>query len=301
MKIRMETELVNELVNEILQFSRDTYAASESLSFLVKREAWLGNSADHFWEQLSQIHEKLHLAAEESTKLCLSLSKEREQWEEVDNQGVYRLKNSIPPEKAKKDVPWWFTAKLGFGQIADAVENYKYNKDYQRFTQWWNNQSIDEKKAYLQDLQDRWADELGWPRMLVVADDLEDPLGGGDAQGLNIDGILIVDIDNFDTDDPWRLMETMFHESRHQYQREAIANFLNSGQIPDGMKKSEIEQWAYEMKEENYIPPSDDFESYYNQAIEKDARKWGDIVMKDVLDEMENDPWLNTGSGGGSW
>jgi hypothetical protein len=294
----MHTDQVGKLEGTILQFSRDSYNFSELLSSLVGRESWQGNVADYFWDQLTAVSKKLHLSAEELTKLSLALGREREQWEDVDNQGVFRLKNSAAPQRPAGEYSWWFQGRLVVEGVGNLIEDYKFNKDYIRFKQWWETQSIDERKVYLQNLLNRKADQLGWPRMLIVADDLVDPTTG-DAKGLNMDEILIIDIDNLKSDDPWRVMELMFHENRHQFQREAVSNYLDSGVIPDGMSKREIQKWADEM--ENYVSGYDDFESYYNQAIEKDARKWGDDIMKDVLDEMSEDPWLNGGSGGGGW
>jgi len=294
----MQTDQVTNLINKIIELSRNTYQSSDVISSLNNPEIWQGSVAEYFWTQLTSITRKLHLASEDMTKLGLSLSKEQDQWVEVDQQGVFRIRGTSAPVQPGQDQSFGFQVKRAFEGLSDAVENYKFNKDYKRFKAWWQTQSIDEKKAYLQNLQNEYADQMGWPRMLIVADDLVDP-ANGDARGLNIDEILILDIDNFNTDDPWRLMEDLFHETRHQYQREVVSNFQTNGTIPSDMTQSEIENWVYEINPENYISGNDDFESYYNQAIESDARKWGDIVMKDVLDDMKDDPWINSGGGGG--
>ena len=296
MTIRMEIEQVSKLYDRCLEFTQNTYHSSEVFSSLNNRGIWQGDVADYFWEQLKNICDQLHLTSEDAAKLSYALYLEKTQWEEVDNQGVYRIRGTNLSGRSSKDPSWLFKQKRKIEDRVDEVENLIFNKDYKRFKEWWQTQSIDEKKAYLQNLQNEYADRMGWPRMLIVTDDLIDP-ANGDFRGVNLDEIMIIDIDNINTDEPWRLMETMFHETRHQYQREVVSNYQSDHFVPPGMTQDEVEKWVYES--EHYIDGNDDFEGYYKQSIESDARKWGDIVMKDVLDDMKDDPWLNSGGGGG--
>lgn len=288
MKIHMDIERVAELAVKIKDLSHFLYHSTDELKSQMNQTDWTGLSANDYFRQIHEASNKVHTLAEEFAKTCRDVDQEKEQWFDVDQQGVNRLKQvKIMPKTPEKPTPGMY-----IGVIADLFENRRYNKKYQEFVKWWKNRTLEERKQYLQSLQERMADRYGMPRVLVVIDDLPDS-ANGDAKGVNIGGVVMVDVDNLNTDDPWRLIETTFHETRHEYQREAIANYKNNGQIPEGMTQHQVEKWVYE--NDNYIGGEDSFKDYYNQAIEKDAREFGNDVMKDVLSEM------GQGGASGAW
>lgn len=287
MEVRMVTEQVENFSDKIRLLSIHLYDSTEEILNASKRDFWDGPAAEEFIQSLKGVCSQLHRMAEDATRLYMDVAQEENEWITNDQQGVLRLKEIcvVPPVKNN------LTIDIVGDYIADKVEDYMYDKRYRNFKSWWKSQTLEEKKKYLQDLQNRLADRYGLPRMLIVVDDLPDK--NTDSIGLNIGGVFIIDEDNMNTDDPWRLIETTFHESRHEYQREVIANYQESGRIPDGMTQEQVEKWVNES--ENYISGTDNFADYYHQAIETDARKFGDIIMKDVLGEMGNLP------GGSSW
>lgn len=294
MQIRMITEQIEELAARMRLLSLDLFEAANQIQLAARqRSNWDGPVAQQFSQRLDRVGSKLHLFAEEATKLYLDAAFEEDEWITTDQQGVIRIKRArqLPPQGSDPS--------LGrqIDYLSDEIENYIFDKRYQNFKNWWESQSLDDKKKYLQELQNRLADKYGMPRMLLVIDDLPDG-ANTDFRGLNIDRILILDLDNLNTDDPWRLIETMFHETRHDFQRQAVAVFNSTGQVPQGLTKEQVEQWAYELTPGNYIDGTENFEDYYNQALEKDARKYGDIYMRAVLDEMGQ---TAGGSGGGAW
>jgi hypothetical protein len=69
------------------------------------------------------------------------------------------------------------------------------------------------------------------------------------------------------------LIDTITHEARHQFQAEVIAN-PERFEIP----AETVAEWKADF--ENYISPQDDFEGYYKQSIEKDAREFAENVMR---------------------
>ncbi len=284
MQVRMVTEQVEGFSDKIRLLSINLYDATEEILNASKRDFWDGPDAEEFILSLKAVCGQLHRMAEDATKLYRDVVHEKDEWITTDQQGVLRLKNthSVPP--VNNNLPIDFVGNY----CADKIEDYMYDTRYKNFKNWWGSQTLEGKKKYLQDLQNRLADRYGMPKMLIVVDDLPDG-----TRGSNIGGIIIIGEDNSATDDPWRLIETTFHESRHEYQLEVIANYQESGQIPDGMTKEQVEKWVYENN--NYIQGEDNFADYYHQSIETDARKYGDVVMKDILEEMGNLP------GGGSW
>jgi len=293
MQIKMVTDLVAELEQKMLQLGRDTYESSDQLLSSVNRDFWQGRGADEFKQRAREVCNKLHLFAEEITKLGFALSLEKEEWIRVDQEGINRLKKNVIKPSPVKEVPY----DKQWNDTWDYFEDRHYDKKYALYEKWWQSQSLEDRKKYLQDLQNRMADRYEWPRMLLVVDDLPDS-DKGDFKGVNLGKLMIIDVDNMNTDEPWRLIETTFHESRHEYQRDVMANFLNNGQVPNGMTQKQVEEWVYENN--HYISGIDNFADYYHQAIETDARKFGDIVMKDVLDDLGNDGIHGSGTSG-SW
>lgn len=289
MAVRMVTEQVEDMAVKLKDLSHVVYHATDQLKSQANRGFWTGASAEDFTQQINATCSRLHGLAEEAIKLVMDIIREEEEWVNVDQQGVYRLKKicvapQIPEIKT--------TIGMDMGARFDEIENNIYNRRYKNFVNWWKTQSVDERKQYLQGLQNRLADRYGMPGVLVVIDDLQDP-ENRDMRGVNIGGVLVLDVDNLNTDDPWRLLETTFHETRHEYQREVAANYQNSGQIPEGMTQQQVEKWVYEY--DNYIKGEDNFVDYYYQAIETDARKYGDILMKDALNDMDQ------GGSSGAW
>jgi len=79
--------------------------------------------------------------------------------------------------------------------------------------------------------------------------------------------------------DPEKLkigVTTILHESRHGFQREAIEN-------PQKYNISEETAQLWRMNMIYYNDGRDDFEAYYNQPIEADARTFADSIVNKVM------------------
>lgn len=77
-----------------------------------------------------------------------------------------------------------------------------------------------------------------------------------------------------------QVLDTSSHEMRHQFQNEVLANPQRFGDIP----RSVLNTWRYEMM--NYINPDYDYQGYYEQAIECDARDFSEDVLDVYMDKM---------------
>lgn len=286
MKIHMDTDRVAELALKIKDLSHFLYHSTDDLESKMNQTDWSGLSANDYFRQVHEASNNIQTMAEVAARSFRDVIEEMRQWTEVDQQGINRLKNvRVEPKVPDRSL----TPGMIVDGVADLIEDNRNSKEYKEFVKWWNSQSVEERKEYLQSLQERMADRYGMPRTLITIDDLPK-----DVNGQSFGGLLYVDIDHLVDGDPWRVIETVFHETRHEYQQEVIANYQNNGQIPEGMTQNQVEEWAYEY--DNYIDGNDSLKDYYYQAIEKDARNWGDDVMQAVLNEM-----VHGGSGGGAW
>ncbi len=289
MPIHMLTEEIAALEARLKQLGVDMFDGSGDLKNALSWSAWEGPGAEEFRAELRAVCARLGKLADEAVHLSLAVTREREQWLETDLRGVKNLKGICDPPRRTQD------PSLGVvvDEMVNLVEDAYYRKRYEEFTKYWDTLDRDQKQEYLQSLIDRLAKKYGWPKTMIVLEDLDD--SSGDARGVNVGGgVIVLDTSNVDGGNPWRVIETAVHENRHEYQRQAIEAFKQDGSVPDGMTRDQVEQWVSES--DNYTSPDDDFEKYYNQAVERDARDQGDQAMKDFLDE-----WDHPSGGGGAW
>ncbi len=93
------------------------------------------------------------------------------------------------------------------------------------------------------------------------------------------------------------ILNTILHECRHCYQHRMID--LYSKLTPEernlyAFKDEDVAQWA--ANSQNYISCWSDgdyskYEEYYNQILEKDARKWAAFSSSDYFREIEEELW----------
>lgn len=144
----------------------------------------------------------------------------------------------------------------------------------------WENLSVEERTEYLNEYYARAGQALGIDTKGVYVADLYDMYGYG-TQGVNCgDGYLGIDVRLVaDSSQLGELLNTTTHEMRHQLQTDAIRD---PDAFPD-IPQETLEQWEYEFT--HYVNPSYDFEGYYNQAIETDARAFAEETVDDYLSE----------------
>lgn len=78
------------------------------------------------------------------------------------------------------------------------------------------------------------------------------------------------------------LLDTVIHELRHQYQKEAVAD-------PDRFCASpaQVEAWRENLAEGNYILASEDYLGYRMQPVEKDAFAFAEEMIQKFKKEVE--------------
>jgi hypothetical protein len=90
-----------------------------------------------------------------------------------------------------------------------------------------------------------------------------------------------INSDLVSNDDPRQAVDTLAHESRHAFQYHAINN---PGAHFDDAK---VEAWRQNFSD--YKEPGDDFEAYWNQPVEVDARLYADSVVQGLYGSGERE------------
>lgn len=146
----------------------------------------------------------------------------------------------------------------------------------------WTEMSLDEKSAKLNEYYIRAGENLGIDTKGVIIEPMPCETPGMISFGYNSgDGYIHVNADVLN--DPSQLeqvLDTATHEMRHQFQSDAIENPNRFSDIPGSL----IDTWEYEMA--HYINPDYDYQGYYEQAIECDARDFSEDVMRSYMNKM---------------
>lgn len=86
-------------------------------------------------------------------------------------------------------------------------------------------------------------------------------------------------------DDPRPALETYLHEYWHSYQHEQITRF-EKPQFQNLVDNHELaREWAGNVQD--YRNPELDYESYYNQPVESDARDFADQIVTRLLPDSD--------------
>ena len=277
--IHMDTEIVTKLSSSIKQCANTFDDKTRSIKTIMESASWEGGSRDDLVYWINEVLSRVSSLNLEAESLSLQVQQEVAQWMEVDHRGSENIA-SIK------------TVAVGIGTaVSSSFSGFwkSITRPYQeiQFSKWWNGLSRDDRIAYLEEEQTRIADTLGIDHIPLEIIDLEDP-SYGDYQGAYNpeDGKMYLDVDNIQSDNPWELINTMAHEMRHRKQHEAVEYYQKTGQLPEGISQSDVDTWQYEI--ENYISHDEDLEAYRSQAIEVDARSYGDEYVESVFD---NKPW----------
>ncbi|MBC9735552.1 DUF1289 domain-containing protein [Nocardioides marmotae] len=168
----------------------------------------------------------------------------------------------------------------------------------------WEQMSDEERRAVLEEMTARLAEEYGLEDIDLVIEDLEDRDGDGvdddpsmDSHGFYRDKDRSVHLDSNELDDP-DIINTLAHELRHGMQHEVARdndpNPIDDGLIglgikddpwdpPPGVSRDDAERWAENF--DDYKQAEDDFDAYYNQPVEVDAREAGEDYLEDLTRE----------------
>ena len=124
---------------------------------------------------------------------------------------------------------------------------------------------------------------LGVPHeLIVIASELE-PETRGDYT--NVSHIIRINRKYLNEGDPFDLVGTVAHEAYHAYEHSLVELYE---QAPKGMKSLSIFRDAviYMKEFSDYRDASDNYDEYYDQMCERDARHYADYSKKDYRDRI---------------
>lgn len=146
----------------------------------------------------------------------------------------------------------------------------------------WGEMSLDERTDIINEYYIKAGENLGIETKGVIVEPMYSD-SGITTMGYN-SGDGYIHINEAVLEDPSMLgqvLDTATHEMRHQFQTDVLANSNAFSDIPDPV----MDTWDYEFR--NYISAEYDYEGYYNQAIECDARDFADNVLESYMDKMQ--------------
>ena len=92
------------------------------------------------------------------------------------------------------------------------------------------------------------------------------------------DRIVCIDMKKHEEEYPLGYIKTVLHECRHAFQYDCVDSLdWDNVNIQNGIYYAQARQWQYE--QEHYIHPYEDYEEYYQQDIENDARTYASNGM----------------------
>lgn len=259
--IRMETEQVRAVAKQLDRISADIQQEIALLGSRVRGMNWQGVSRDGFVEEFAKLQVKIQTCAEQGMALGLRVRREVDEWEQAA------------------------VALAAGGLTAIQRREQALRESRQSIQERWDKMSLAERKKWLKQWYKDLCKTLGIPPVTFKVKDLPDP-EGKDALGVFSTGIIFglfpsisVDIDNVKGNDPFQLLDTIAHETRHQYQHYLVKH---PDKRPDHISEEQIRAWKENF--DNYIKPQDDFEAYRNQPVEKDAREAGDAAVREYVE-----------------
>lgn len=178
------------------------------------------------------------------------------------------------------------------GQSRDAED---YGELPDGMTEKWESYSPEEKQAIFRQIVREQAELYGIdppPEIEWVDDD--EYTSNGTAIG---EDKIKINLQNMD--DPM-MLHTIYHEVRHNGQihmmNDQPGNFerwvndrLGRDDYPDGVTQEQVDEWKENFADGNYIDPGDDFEGYFDQPVEVDAREAGSEGVEGISPDKTDD------------
>jgi uncharacterized protein YukE len=271
--IHMETDEVRMAAEKLDRTSIDIYQMILNLGNSIRSLNWQGGGRDEFVSEFGQLEKRFADLSQLGTILSGRIKREADEWIAVDGAGAQNFSNIITTVGV-------YTVPIGM-LFQDALWSLQYGD----FKSWWSKLSQVDKIAYLRYQYQKIARQNGLTPVEFKVEDLPDSKGV-DQRGVYREDEIVIDIDNLQSDNPWRLIETMAHETRHQFQKQTVERYASTGQVPEGCTEEQVKAWAENAG--NYRDGNNDFEAYWTQPLEQDAREYGSTYMKEVF---ENKDW----------
>lgn len=243
----------------------------------VLEEAWSGPDLEDFTREWPGVEQSLEHARQTLTGLGRELRRQAEEQVRTSAGGG---------------------GPTGSGTTADADDGQAYEgqsrdaDDYgdcpEEVRDAWREYTDEERRAILEQKIREDAEALGIPVPDIVWD--EDMDANSNGSWNQSSGTVTLNPDN--VDDPM-FMHTVAHEMRHALQHEAVEQMDDRGwwdwfwgnhpDYPGGATPEEVEEW--EENFEDYKSPDDDFDEYFDQPVEEDARETGSDWVEDMTPE----------------
>lgn len=167
-------------------------------------------------------------------------------------------------------------------QIGGFFGDWLNSKKEEEFTARWQKMSLKQREKFLNDFQSTLISKFNYPMIIttIVFTDLDD--SSGNYHGFYLNGTVTVDTTDLEKESPFSLMRTIAHENRHALQDQAVNDSkFRSEDITEQM----VDKWKNNLS--NYVKSEDDFEGYWNQPIEKDAREFAKDYVNDYVSDYD--------------
>ena len=257
--LHMETDAVRAMANQLRQAVEAMRSQTQALNSSAQSVEWLGPSHDEFVMETEAIVRQLDAEAERGTVLAGRVENEVIEW--MESARAFGDGSALTPQ-----------ALLVVGQ------------NRQKLQEKWDSMDFDARKKWLEDWYKNLCKKWGMSPVDFKVEDLADP-EGKDWRGVYNTGIIFglframtVDIDNVKADNPLQMLDTIAHETEHQYQHYLVEH---PDKRPDNISEEQIKSWKENF--DNYHKSEDDFEAYQNQPVEKNAREVGEHTATDYL------------------
>lgn len=259
--IHMETESVQATAQKLDQIVVDIQEDIQTLGSAIRTLDWQGGARDEFINDFTRLEKSFTDLAEQGALLGRRVRSEVDEW--ITAAGVFAA---------------------GSGATTLSPENKAVYDTRNSIQEAWDKMSFDERKKWIEDYYKQRCKELGMPETDFTVEDLRDPKDGDYRGVYNNGGIfgwfrsMKIDSDNVKGDDPFQVMETVGHETQHQYQHYLVDH---PDKRPPDISEETIKSWKDNFTD--YKRWQDGSEQYENQPIEADARKAGEQAANEYI------------------
>jgi hypothetical protein len=291
--IHMDTETVREHATRSMQEFADSSEMVDEIKRKVQAIPWGGLTRELFIVEFNILAWKMTSRIEDGYYLSQKVQREVDAWLAIDYMYAdkFRTIREQGVDIGKK------IDEIGHQQMADD----ELQDARTRLLEWWKTLTTDDKKQYLQSLYERICKLLGIEPVPLSFPQLDDPKGGDLLGSFNeVDKDIRIDVDNLEGDSPFSLIDTIAHETRHQFQNNTVRVYEQTGHLPDGVSVIDVNVWKF--NEDHYITYQKWPDGYSHQPIETDAQNYGaDFVNQILFENRSTGGGGGGGGGGGAW
>lgn len=287
MTIHMNTDELHEYASGTLQELYSFNELMDSMKNRIHAIPWSGLTRESFVIDFNLITTKISSGVEEGITLSQRVQREIDEWLSLDQNNAEKYRGI----RSQISTPNTQTGEGG--QVTSTTMSRE------ELTEWWKTATLEEREAYLRSIYEKVCRSLGLTPIPVNFEDLPDD-GGDTLGGFYDDEMKIaIDIDNMNGTSPLVLIDTIAHETRHQFQDNCVKSFNESGEIPDGVSPLQIAAWELD-RDSRYISPEENAFLYWVQPVEVDARKYGADFVSSMFGDNSSGNGFG-GGGGGAW